>query len=197
MISALAKWREMNGSDSELSTLIDRGVLFLLRNAGPDGAWSTTQASVQALAALLSVWEGVEQRTRTTMLLSVNKRAGTPVVLEAADVVQGPATIDISRFMRAGRNEISFSGGGGSAIQVQATASWYEPWSKPERNKTLEFSANCGPATLAVNELSQCDISVGRRAFSRLRYVDRKHRTAARGRRRSRQSWGAGGGRDD
>lgn len=166
VVSALAKWRDTNGSDSELSTLIDRGVLFLCRNAGPDGAWPTTQATVQVLNALLSVWKGVERRTQTTMLLSVNKHTGMPVVLEAADVVQGPVTIDISRFVRSGGiNQISFSGAGGAATQVQVTASWYEPWSKPERAKALEFAVNCTPSTLAINQLSECDVSAGRSSF--------------------------------
>jgi hypothetical protein len=166
VVSALAKWRDTNGTDSELSTLIDRGVLFLFRNAGPDGAWPTTQSTVQVLNALLSVWKGVERRTQTTMLLSVNKHTGTPVVLKPADVVQGPVAIDISRFVRSGGvNQISFSGAGDAVMQVQATASWYEPWSNPERAKTLSFAVNCTPSTLRINQLNECDVSAGRSSF--------------------------------
>ena len=165
VIAALAKWGERNGDDSELSTLIERGVLFLFRNAGPDGAWPTTQATVKTLDALLSVWKGAERRTRTTMMLAVNKQARIPVILQATDEVQGPVTIDISRDVLAGAvNQVSVEAGG-VAMQVQTTALWYQPWNKPERAETLEFAAKCGPATLAINELSQCDVSIGRREF--------------------------------
>lgn len=164
-ISALANWRDINGGNSELNTLIDRGVLFLFRTAGTDGAWPTTQATVQALDALLAVWKGVEQRSRTTILVSVNKEPGMPVVLEAANAVQGPVTIDVSRFARSGAiNQISFSGGE-ALIQVQAAASWYEPWTGPAKAKTLNFALNCGPAILAINQMTQCAVSVGRKAF--------------------------------
>ena len=166
VISALAKWRDTHGDNSELSALIDRGVLFLFRHAGSDGAWPTTQATVQALDALLSVWKGIERRASTTLTLSVNNGPGMPVPLERSDKLQGPVTLDISKFVRPGEpNQISFAGASDTAIQVQATASWYEPWSQPEQAKTLEFAANCGPRALAINELSECDVSIGRTSF--------------------------------
>lgn len=41
----------------------------------------------------------------------------------------------------------------------------YEPWSKPERAKTLDFAVNCTPSTLAINQVSECDVSAGRSSF--------------------------------
>ncbi len=166
-VSALAQWRETGGKQgAKLDSLIDRAVLFLFRNAGPDGAWPTTQATVRSLDALLSVWNGIEPQAKTTVMISVNNGPGTPVSLGANDAVRGPITVGISRFVHAGAvNQISFSGADDAAIQVQATASWYEPWRHPERARTLEFTAQCGPATLAINEAGTCDVSIGRTSF--------------------------------
>lgn len=165
VVTALAQWRETNAADPELTGLIDRGVLFLFRKAGPDGAWPTSQSTVQALDALLSLWKGVDRRGRVEMTLSVNNAPAQHFVLNAAGSAQSPIIIDISRFVRAGAaNRISFSGGE-TAIQVQTAASWYEPWSKPEAAKSLEFAASCKPAALEINQLSECQVSIGRSSF--------------------------------
>ena len=165
VVAALGKWRQTNGGDPELTALIDRGVLFLFRNAGSDGAWLTSQSTVQALDALLSLWKRVDRPGPTTMTLSVNGGPAQSFVLHAADSAQSPINIDISRLIRVGAlNRISFSGGE-TEIQVQTTAAWYQPWSKPESAKTLQFTAACTPAALEINQLSQCDVNVGRSSF--------------------------------
>ena len=164
VVAALAKWRETNASDPELTALIGRGVLFLFRNAGPDGAWLTSQSTVQALNALLSLWQGIDRRERIPMTLSVNNGPPQHFALDAAGSAHLPITVDISRFVHAGAvNRVSFSDE--TEIQVQTAASWYEPWSKPENAKTLQFGATCTPAALEINQLSECDVSIRRTSF--------------------------------
>ena len=54
----VAKWRKIGNGDASIEALIDRGALFLLKNADGKGAWSTTQSTVRALSALLDTWAG-------------------------------------------------------------------------------------------------------------------------------------------
>lgn len=165
VVAALAKWRETNANDLELNALINRGVLFLFRNAGPDGAWMTSQATVQALGALMGLWQSAIRPQRITMTMSVNNGPGQSFVLDTASSVQSAINLDISKFVHAGTvNRVSFSGGE-TAIQVQTAASWYEAWSKLETAKTLEFAASCAPVALEINQLSECDVSIGRSSF--------------------------------
>ena len=110
-LSAVAKWRQVSGADASIDALIDRAILFLLKNADSSGAWATTQATIRTLDALLDVWPGVERNKASSIDVLVNGvRAGT-VALPAANEVGGPVTLDISRFGHGGgATEITFAG---------------------------------------------------------------------------------------
>jgi hypothetical protein len=132
VVSALVKWRKVAGNNADLDTVIDRGVLFLVKNAGSDGAWSTTQATVRVLDALLDVWSRVDQQKGSSVTILVNGVSVGTVAVPAGNVVRGPVIIDTSRFVHSGvANEVAFIGADSHPTQAQINAAWYQAWDKP------------------------------------------------------------------
>jgi hypothetical protein len=165
VVSALAHWRKAGHDDAALKTLIDRGALFLLQNAEGRGGWSTSQATVRALVALLDTWDRDDDARAAQVEVRVNGASAGTVALPAGRSVRGPLVVDISRQLRAGANEVSLTGFAPRAQQVQMTAVWYEPWGPKRLAKELDMQVRYGTLAAAINQPVACDVEISRPSF--------------------------------
>jgi hypothetical protein len=165
VVSALARWRKAGRGDAALTTLIDRGALFLLQNADAGGAWATSQATVGALTALLDIWGHDDVARAAQIEVRVNGVSGGKVMLPGGRTVRAPLVVDISRLLRAGANEVSLTGFEPRALQVQLTAAWYQAWSPKRGAKDLDMEVRFSALTAAVNDSVACDVAISRPAF--------------------------------
>ena len=165
-VSALAKWSKTHCADPATDALIQRGALFLLRNADADGSWATTQATVRVLAALLDLWAGADLHKASNVEVVVNGTRAGIVAIPAGDTIRGPVTLDVSRLLKPGTtNEVSFAGLGGTATEAQSSVIWYETWGQEQVAKDLRIESHFSTTHAAINEPIRCDVLVSRQAF--------------------------------
>jgi len=165
VVSAMAKWRKSGHGNEALNVLIDRGALFLLQNADAGGAWATSQATVAALTALLDTWSHDDGAPAAQVEVLVNGVSGGKILLPAGRTVRAPLVLDISRLLRARANEITLTGFGPRAQQVQVAAAWYETWGQKRQAKYLDMQVHYNVLTAAANDPVACDVVISRPLF--------------------------------
>ncbi|MDT5294467.1 MAG: hypothetical protein QOJ76_1347, partial [Acidobacteriota bacterium] len=134
--------------DDDDDALINRGLLFLLRNKDGYGVWYSTQATINVFDALLSLVAdsdgarrpGASQPGDTAEVFVNNRRAGE-VALPPPDQLSAPLTLDISPFLAAGDNRVEIRRPGPHARQAQAqlVTTFYTAW--PKQQATTDATA--------------------------------------------------------
>jgi hypothetical protein len=165
VVSALAKWRKTGRGNEALIALIDRGALFLLQNADAGGAWATSQSTGAALTALLDTWSRDDGARATQIEVWVNGVSGGKILLPAGRTVSAPLVVDVSRFLKAGSNEISLTGFEPRAQQVQVAVAWFEAWGQKRQAKDLDMQVHYSTLAAAVNDPISCDVVISRPSF--------------------------------
>jgi A-macroglobulin complement component/alpha-2-macroglobulin family protein/MG2 domain-containing protein/carboxypeptidase family protein/A-macroglobulin receptor/macroglobulin-like protein len=126
--------------------LINRGLLFLLREKDRYGVWYSTQATINVLDALLSLLArevGANSGVSRTAVITVNGRNVKSIDTLESQRLANPTTIDISEFLRSGVNQIQIRRAHGSApASVQAVATYYLPWSESVATQEANWRSN-------------------------------------------------------
>ncbi len=166
VLSAMAKWQKLHRAESalDLAPLINRAVLFLLKSSGPDGAWMSGQATVQALTALLENVGKLERGVKPVDVI-VNGSVVTTLKLSDGRAMQGPDSVDVSHFLRSGANEVSLRAADARPVETQFNATWYEKWTQPVKAKEFALETNFSSTAVKVNEAVTCSINVSRPNF--------------------------------
>jgi uncharacterized protein YfaS (alpha-2-macroglobulin family) len=164
-VSALARWRAQGHGDAVLTNLIERGALFLLRNADSSGVWATSQSTVRALTALLDTWRHEDVTQSVDVEVLVNGSAAGKMSLAGGRQVQAPQLVDISRWLRSGDNQISLKGVESRALQVQAVARWFEPWSEKHPATDLSMNVSYSKLAAAIDDRVECRVTISRKTF--------------------------------
>lgn len=120
--------------------LIEKGVIFLFRKRDGLGAWGSTQATVNALEALLTQLAGPADGNRTgsegaQIEIVVNGKRDSVLDLAAAEKSGGVIRADITHALRTGENVVEISGVDSPVMQAclaQVVLRSYRPWSKRE-----------------------------------------------------------------
>lgn len=136
----------------ETDRLINRGLLFLLKQKDRYGVWYSTQATVNVLDALIALLSSSQPETDNTpgaASVLVNGRLAGTIPLPPAQQLTGPLTLDISKFLSAGSNqvEIARTGSTRARVSAQVVSNYYLPWTKALADKTRQASA----LKLAIN----------------------------------------------
>ena len=128
-VQALA--RERNLKDEDATNLQARGLLFLIFNKDRFGVWYSTQATINVLDAILAS-QNERYSTRSgndSISIQVNGTAIRNIALPTDVRTIAPITVDLSRDLRAGVNQVSFSRTGtGSPVSLQVVNTYYIPW---------------------------------------------------------------------
>jgi hypothetical protein len=126
--------------------LINRGLLFLLREKDRYGVWYSTQATINVLDALLSLLAREVTATSgvsRTALVTVNGREVKSIDLPEPQQLVNPITIDLSQFLQTGANQIQVKRAHGSTpASLQAVATYYLPWSESVAAQETNWRSN-------------------------------------------------------
>jgi hypothetical protein len=168
-------------------TLVNRGLLFLLRNKDRYGIWYSTQATVNVLDALVGLvaledaarprQSGSAQTAGGTAEIFVNNRRAAEIALPPAGRLIAPISFDLTPFVNAGDNRVEIRrGGGGRSAQAQAVTTFYVPWPKtpaapftgPEKQAgsgSLRLAVAFDHPTAGINQEVTCSVEAERVAF--------------------------------
>ncbi len=161
--------------------LVNRGLLFLMRNKDRYGVWLSTQATVNVLDALLSLNEarggsnGPKEKTGAgeAAEVFVNGRRFASVAMPPADRVSGPLAVDLSPALAPGRNRIEIRRAGAAPVATaQLVETHYEPWTnasaaprearRPGPSSALRLSVQFDKSTAAIGETIACRVTAER-----------------------------------
>ncbi|HQR36258.1 MAG TPA: hypothetical protein PLK30_26270, partial [Blastocatellia bacterium] len=134
---------------AKASPLIERSMLFLLQNKDRYGVWHSTQATVNALDALLAAEtiNGLPAGAAHRAEILVNGKVATSMAIPAGNKLSAPLTVDLSQFIGSGTPQIEIRRPANSSIATaQLVMSHYRPW-------TANSAADVTPETSAANSL--------------------------------------------
>jgi len=160
VIQALAK----NDGDRKL---INRGLLFLLKQKDRYGVWHSTQATVNVLDAMLLLFANSNQSSgqSSTDIVVNGNRVQT---VQINDRSNNPVTVDISQFLKVGKNRVEIKRPDGlPLVSVQAVANYYVPWSaaKPNSKSDLSLQVKFDKTEAKINDEITCRVEAARVGF--------------------------------
>ncbi len=155
--------------------LVSGALLFLVKQKDRYGVWYSTQATVRVLDAMLSLLATAPQGgSEATADIFVNDQLAQTVKLPAAaSRLVNPITVDISKFLRTGKNAIRIKRPEGSPFaSVQALANFYGPWPEVKpggnsetRSSDLRLQTKCDKTEGKVGDEITCHVEAERIAF--------------------------------
>ncbi|HEU5132901.1 MAG TPA: hypothetical protein VFT26_12385, partial [Pyrinomonadaceae bacterium] len=173
VIQALAKDCDSQTAACEANKkLINRGLLFLLKEKDRYGVWCSTQATVNVLDAMLVLFSHggpSDPLSQSTADIVVNGNRMQTVQLDHR--LNNPVTVNITEFLKAGKNSVEFKRLDGLPFaSVQAVANYYVPWSetKPANNHStndLRLQVQFDKTAAKINEDVTCRVEAARVGF--------------------------------
>lgn len=169
--------------------LVDRGLLYLLKNKDRYGVWLSTQATVNvldALDALSPKRAGGGQGNKTAVSPSpldagagqqaevfVNGQSAGLVSLPAAHEPANPVSLDLSRLIVQGGNRVEIRRAPGATLvaTAQLVTTYYRAWAhadadgahvKPEDSRALRLNVNFDRTTTATGDTITCRVEAER-----------------------------------
>jgi uncharacterized protein YfaS (alpha-2-macroglobulin family) len=148
------------GSDRHQATA-HKALTWLVRSKDSSGTWSSTQATVLALKALLASVDRAGDKTDATVEVVLNGQKVQTVRMtsEDFDVLR---QIDLSGRLRHGKENtlvLNFQGQGNCLYQVSET--WYVPWKRlpaPGRPQALDLSVHYDRTRLKVDDTARATV---------------------------------------
>jgi hypothetical protein len=145
--------------------LINRGLLFLLKEKDAYGVWYSTQTTINVFNAMLLLFSNRNLNNAAasqSVEIVVNGNA-----LQAPQISDrfNPVAVDISRFLNAGKNRIQVKRPRGLALaSVQAVASYYVPWTeaKTSSKSDLRLQVKFDKTEAKINDEITCSVKVER-----------------------------------
>jgi hypothetical protein len=139
----------------EREELVNRGLLFLLRNKDRYGVWLSTQATINALDTLIGLNEtdAAKSVAASRAEIIVNGKRATSVAMPPGDQLTTPITVDLSQFLSRGNNRIEIRrAGDATRASAQIVETHYEPWKQgaAERRENVRLR-DAGALRLAVS----------------------------------------------
>ena len=137
--------------------LIDKGLLFLLRQQDRYGVWYSTQATVNTLDALVTLLasdsvdkSAAEPSGRAEVF--VNGRLTTTLEMPPGNQLSTPLIANISEFISPGNNRIEIRRGANSArASLQIVQTYYVPWAKRKITNHAEREDSARSLRLGVS----------------------------------------------
>jgi hypothetical protein len=137
--------------------LIDRGLLFLLRQQDRYGVWYSTQATVNTLDALVTLLTNNQAASREAQAdgkaeVFVNGKLATTLVMPPGNQLSSPLVADLSQFVSPGSNRIEIRRAANSArASLQVVSNYYVPWSKTQATSHADKEDSARSLRLGVS----------------------------------------------
>ncbi len=154
----------------EYRALATRALQFLLRYQDRYGIWYSSQATRQALGALVAFAEAFPQEgeARDSMEVVVNGKAAGKVAMPPAREAGGMIPVDVSRFLAPGENRVELRGASDRVVSAQLVASYYVPWTRQGmepvvlEESRLELGVAFDRQELRLGESVTCNVKAQR-----------------------------------
>jgi A-macroglobulin complement component/alpha-2-macroglobulin family protein/carboxypeptidase family protein/MG2 domain-containing protein/macroglobulin-like protein/A-macroglobulin receptor len=166
VVQALSRYCSPANCDDEL---VKRGLLFLFRQKDRYGVWYSTQATINVLDTMLTLF--ATSRTsagESTAQIEINGRAVQTVKLPQPRSTVSPITIPITAFLSAGTNRIEIKRPeSGAFSSVQALATYYAPWSDRVENTSsdVRLSTKFDVTKSKIGDTITCHVKAERVGF--------------------------------
>lgn len=170
VVQALARYcASQTAACEDEQKLVNRGLVFLLKQKDRYGVWYSTQATINvldAMLALLSQNRGAEVRESSAEIV-VNGRAVQTVTIPSSRELISPIVVDLAKFLSTGKNVVEIKRpAGGPTASVQAVANYYVPWSNTvERKNDLRLLAKFDKTESNTNDEITCHVEAERVGF--------------------------------
>jgi uncharacterized protein YfaS (alpha-2-macroglobulin family) len=138
----------------------NKALTYLVRNKDSFGTWSTTQATILSLKALIESAKAGEPTENVTVRVSLNGEEADPIQVtpENFDVVQLVAFTD-----RAveGENMVRIEVEGKGNMMYQVTTRYYVPWElvPPEEKEAMTIDVRYDRTDLQVDDTVRVDVT--------------------------------------
>ncbi len=143
------------GERDKADSLINRGLLFLLRNKDRYGVWLSTQATINVLDTLIGLNEGEVAMSGATggTEIVVNGKRVSSVAMPPGGQLSNPITVDLSSSLSRGNNRVEIRRSGDSTrASAQVVETHYEPWGQGAAGRRENIKLrNSSALRLAVN----------------------------------------------
>jgi A-macroglobulin complement component/A-macroglobulin receptor len=138
-----------------------RALTYLVRQRNATGAWSTTQATILALQALLAASEGVTERGTATVRVRVNGReaAVIPLTESNSDVMQ---QVDLTPYLGGKEDQVRVAVEGSMEPLYQLVTRAYVPWreTRAARKQEVEIQVAYDRTTLRQNDTITAEVKI-------------------------------------
>lgn len=139
--------------DTARDELIDQGLLFLIRNKDRYGVWYSTQATINVLDTMVSLYEAEKIKTsaggQAEVLVNGN-RIGS-FVAPSSDKLGNPLTLDVSSALSVGDNRIEIRRSGDVTLATaQLVETHYAAWKTNASEAREEAKGKSSALRLAV-----------------------------------------------
>lgn len=172
VVKALSKYCESQSANCEADRkLINRGLLFLLKQKDRYGVWYSTQATINVLDTMLTLFaqNATNSLAASAAEVVVNGSAVQTLQMPAGNRLVAPITLDISQYVQKGKNSVEIKRPRGSALaSVQAVVNYYVPWSVPKaenHSDNLRLAARFDKTQGKVNDEITCSVEAERIGF--------------------------------
>lgn len=156
--------------------LVNRGLLFLLRNKDRYGVWLSTQATINVLDTLISLSETEKADTSGQAEIFLNDKRVSAVTMPAGNQLSNPIVVDLSAFLSRGNNWIQIRRVGNVArASAQLVGSYYVPWREDaaeqreqirlRESSALRLSVTYDRTTAEIGQAVICHVTAERVAF--------------------------------
>ena len=148
--------------------LINRGLLYLLKQKDRYGVWYSTQTTINVLDAMLTLFstKTSDPSIASTADVLVNGRTAQTVQMPVGEGLNNPITVDISESLSAGKNRIEIKRSGNLQLaSVQGVVNYYVPWSAPEssrKSNDLRLRVKFDKTDGNVNDEITCNVETER-----------------------------------
>ena len=167
VVQALAKNCISPGCDVDRK-LINRGLLFLLKQKDHYGVWHSTQATVNVLDAMLLLFTNDPSNAAAKSSVDIIVNGNSVQRLQIKDRFNNPVAVDISQYLKVGKNRIEIKRPEGLPLaSVQAVANYYVPWAdqKPGSKSDLRLQVKFDKTEAKISDEITCRVEAARVGF--------------------------------
>ncbi len=138
----------------------NKALTYLVRNKDSFGTWSTTQATILSLKALIESAKAGEPTEKVTVRVSLNGEEADPIQItpENFDVVQ---LVTFTDKAVEGDNVVRIEVEGKGNLMYQVTARYYVPWElvPPEEKEAMTIDVRYDRTDLQVDDTVRVDVT--------------------------------------
>lgn len=138
----------------------NKALTYLVRNKDSFGTWSTTQATILSLKALIESAKAGEPTENVTVRVSLNGEEADPIQItpENFDVVQ---LVTFTDKAVEGDNTVCIEVEGKGNLMYQVTSRYYIPWElvPPEEKKAMTIDVRYDRTDIQVDDTVRVDVT--------------------------------------